>query len=238
MNHVEFLHRYNELLFLPLDWIIPSIDEAEFTAWAQNNREFSNSVVRETAKNPNAQATDGFWWVHYLFHNGVWAPGFAEQFPEWVLFFESSPLRNHRQFYILQQHEEVEQTGYIHFDEREIPGLRAYVNADEGLYFRPLKQPDTYPNIQQLNSLLSMRHNEDLLQPRELNIQSPCDHYPFLLGNQHAPHAVRPCLHGSRKLTFVMQSGNVPQDAYDWDALSALVERSLVRFADSALWFK
>lgn len=235
MNHVEFLNRYSNLLFLPLDWSMPGLDQTTFSTWCDHNREFSTSIIREITKNPQSEATDGFWWIHYLFHKGRWAPGFTEQYPEWVEFFESSPLRNRSTFYVLQQTDECLKTGYLHFDEKRIPGLRAYVNGDEGLYFRRLKDPTSLPSVKDLNFLLSMRHNEALLNGPPIHIDLPQSNVAFLLGNQCAPHAVCPSVHGPRKLTFVMQSGNAPEDAYDWDALETLVQQSLRKYAEFAL---
>lgn len=235
MDSVEFLKRHQRLLFLPLDWTMPSLDVATFQEWQVANQDFSTHVVRTISKNPQAEATDGFWWIRYLFYKGTWAPGFEELFPEWVLFFESTPLLNRSDFYILQQTEDFRKTSYLHFDEKRIPGLRAYINGDDGLYFRRLKDPSSHPSVKELNSLLSMRHKEEMLEGPPIGISLPHPDIPFLIGNQCAPHAVCPSVHGPDKLTLVMQSGNPPEHAYDWNALEEMVQRSLVKYAEFAL---
>lgn len=224
MNYTEFQLQYRDLLFAPLSGLSLIIDASKWREWSEDNVDESRKAIR-TSGGPHAEPTDGFWNMRFMMNQGKWLADFESLFPEVVEWISRFPMNGVSTVYALVQDNPVGSANYLHFDEK-VPGFRAYINADDGMFFRRLKNPDIIPTFNELNT------DESLFLPDRAQAKSPHPNHAFLLGNEMAPHYVETMENSKDKITFVIQSSLPAEQSVNWDELAALLERSFVEYPE------
>lgn len=234
MNYQDFKLLYDGLLYLPLVSDMPRVDSIKLFEWMVANHQESVKAIRSISKNKDAEPTDGFWQISYMMHRGEWIRDFQSTFPDLSVWVGTLPMKEIATVYALTQDMPVGEENYIHFDEA-VPGLRAYINPDDGMFFRHLKDPEHKPTFNELNP--GGKTNEALLKPEKIWATSPSDQFLFILGNEQAPHSVVSKPDSHRKITLVIQSYLPAEESIDWGELSKLVEVSLSEYPEHVIWY-
>ena len=253
MNYQEFMTKYDSLVFARLAAPFPAFNQVAFLDWCNNNRlsAYLNYVsYREKVGRPSMTEDDfyisgmhGFWIQHWLTdpRTNTFYGTFAEEFPELVKFFNSFGINNIDLVIATtwsptaRESEISEIADVMHFDERGF-GIRTYANYENGgLEFRRLKNKADAPIRTQRGTYLAQ---EDEMEHTVEGTFVSEPSFAWILNNHCAFHAPRKVgTDFDSKITFVIQGGNEPETYFDWDKLDSIVQESLDKYPEEAIWY-
>jgi hypothetical protein len=253
MNHQEFMDKYDSLMFARLAIPFPDVDLVSFHLWCEANKRATYlSYVHHRQKSGREAMEEevfheigihGYWRQHHLTdaRDNKFYGTFAQEFPELVEFFNSFAINNLDLVIATTWSAEARTANVsdisdvMHFDERGF-GIRAYANYENGgLAFRRLKDRTAVPIREQRGTYIA--------QEEEMQDEVQCaliadPSFSWILNNHCAFHAPKKVgTDFDSKITFVIQGGNPPETYFDWGKLDSIVQDSLDKYPEQAIWY-
>lgn len=229
--------RYDDLIFVPFDLpLVPQVDVSQFLMWMKANQNFP--TMRPKSAFEKTSGKEYPWFSSALF--GDITP-LREAFPEISQYVDLFPLKKVEQLVFLAQrgHQDV----FKHTDSDGLYGMRFYLTKKnaEGLHFyRGREKYDYFPTYATPETFqpttgfgicpADWDHFFKTEEPVYATFPSECS--AFHLNSARAVHAVdaNTCELGERIAVLVI--GELDHDKRD-----QLIERSLDRYGQHAIWY-
>jgi hypothetical protein len=226
------LGRFDDLIFCPLDLPEPpAIDVPKFISWMASDPTGSGRVPKERFERLTGRP---YPWLMRVASGEM--DSLREAFPEVYEYCARYPLKNLRNLVFLAQ--DGHQAVFPHTDSDGLVGLRLYLaNANvEGLHFYQGRERYDYFSgyrTDEDGQPISVDFRPDFHMDSPIYAQFPEKAGPFMLNSARAVHAVdaNTCKLGDR--IAVLVQGDVDMNRYE-----RLIESSLSKFGDCAIWYK
>jgi len=227
----QFRGRYDDLIFCPLD--LPKPPEVlveDFVRWMKVGQDAQRIAPKLAFERVEKRTYP--WLMRTMTDD--FAP-LAEAFPDVSQYLSVFPFRKLRSVVILAQ--QGHQAVHTHTDSDGLYGMRFYLTAKnaEGLhFFKGRSRYDRCDNYKRSPTGELVRADWDALfdTGNPVFASLPEETRAFMLNNARAAHAVSPntCELGERIAVLV-------QGELDEARRDALLERSLKRFGQNAIWY-
>ena len=257
MYNAEFIEKWKNLLYIPLDVPVPEFNYDKLCNWVDTSthrNEHDMHLTYETESETGA--VHGTYRCMYAKDRDGWVGDFDIKFPEYMDFFKSLPLNYFSTMYLVRQTPEKAgplTSWYIHVDETNQFGLRVFLNkSSKGPTFYKIKEAalsDTYydDNFYMKNSdgIAIIKNgsyvpNPDVLYPDPYYTASPCDTGTVsIVNNISAAHTGEYTLDGESRFFFVFhpaQDANISM--IDFDELDVMIGDALTKYPEYALYYE
>lgn len=226
------LGRFDDLIFCPLNLPEPpSVDADRFIEWMSSDATGYGKAPKEHFERFTGKT---YPWLMRVVSGDM--DEFAVLFPEVHSYCAAYPLKSIRTFVFLAQ--DGYQSVFPHADSDGLVGLRLYLanKNSEGLHF--FKGRERYDKFcpyrnDDSGNPISANYSQHFHMDEPVYARFPKGQRAFMLNSARAIHAVdaNTCKLGDRIAVLI-------QGELDVDRYENLIESSLEKFADYAIWYK
>jgi hypothetical protein len=228
----ERLGRFTDLIYCPLDLPTPpAVPRSDLLDWVARAR--GASKTREERLSDHAASAAYPWNSAYAARSGRWLEEFDTRFPQLVAYLGLFPTADWSCVNVLVQEPQAEV--WLHTDPDPVLGWRVYLgHGGARVYFHPMRE-----RRRERLATWTAQGRRDWSRfvdtSRRLYATVPADSCAWTLNACRAAHGVE--AHGGaagERTTLLL----VPEvGAIDLDRYLALLERSVAKYSEHAIWY-